>query len=124
MLRLLQFGVFCLIVSVVSGCYNTPVRHLAADASLVETGVSTREDVSTILGTPDRQMRQDDAVVWIYEERKKDMVEDLPLLADKLGTAEQIRLLVYFRGDTVTRVEYSAVDPDDQRWGQEAMEEE
>ena len=35
----------------ISGCYITPVRHLAADVSLLKVGESTAEDVFNLPGT-------------------------------------------------------------------------
>ena len=54
---ILRLLVYSMIVAVLWGCSNKPVRHLASDASLVKKGVSTKEDVLTFLGDPDaRQM--------------------------------------------------------------------
>ncbi len=119
-----QVVLCCLVFSFVAGCYTTPVRHLAADAAQIRVAVSTQKDVLAILGQPDRQVQQDGASVWMYEENKRGLVEDLPLLGDEFGSAERIRLLVRFQGDIATKVEYSAVDPDDVRWGQQFRGEE
>ncbi len=122
-MRLLQILLFCLIIFTIAGCHNTPVRHLAADAGRLDVGASTGSEVLAIFGTPDRQIEQEGGSVWVYEEKKAGLVEDLPLLGDGLGSAEQVQLLVHFAGDTVSKVVYRAVDPDDLRWGQSHQEE-
>ncbi len=113
----------CLVLSVVCGCYSTPVRHLAADAGLVKEGRSTTGDVLVLLGKPDLKKQQaDGSVVWVYQESRKDLVEKLPWLGDRLGAAEQVRLLVRFDNNIVSKIQYSTVDPDDLRWRQHPLE--
>lgn len=100
-----------------SGCYNTPVRHLAADVGLVKIGISTKDDVLVFLGDPDQELEQEDgSLVWLYLERKKTVAERLPLVGREFGSPEETQVAVHFRDDVVSRVEYSVSDPDDLHW--------
>ncbi len=107
----------CGLLSLISGCYNKPVRHLAADVGLVKVGVSTKDDVLVFLGNPDEEFVGEDGTLnWIYLKSRKTVAEKLPWLGEKIGSPERTRVAVQFQGDVVSRVDYSLSDSDDLRW--------
>jgi hypothetical protein len=100
-----------------SGCYNTPVRHLAADVALLKVGESTEEDVLIFLGAPDEQ--QDVAAnvqKWVYNEKKMTFLEKAPLVGKRLGAPEHLQVVVTIKNKIVSEVVYSSSDADDLKW--------
>ncbi len=123
MRRYCMQAVCCLLLCVVSGCYTTPVRHLAADSGLIKEGHSNKGEVLALLGKPDQKKQQaDGSVVWIYRQSKKSMAEKLPWLGKKLGAAEQVSVIIRFDNNIVSKIRYSTVDPDDLRWRQQSLQ--
>lgn len=100
-----------------SGCYMTPVRHLAADIALITVGKSTKEDVLVYLGEPDEQVAEKDGVVkWYYKETKRSLLEKTPYLGKHIGSPEYRQVLVTFTDGIVSDANYSASDEDDLDW--------
>ncbi|PIE72832.1 MAG: hypothetical protein CSA20_05895 [Deltaproteobacteria bacterium] len=115
--NILWLLLLCGLLSLISGCYNKPVRHLAADVGLVKVGVSTKDDVLVFLGNPDEEFVGEDGTLnWIYLKSRKTVAEKLPWLGEKIGSPERTRVAVQFQGDVVSRVDYSLSDSDDLRW--------
>lgn len=85
-----------------TGCYNTPVRHLASDVSLLKSGVSTTNDVLTYLGKPDEQyVRDDGADVWVYKEAIRSDLERAPLFGHHLKESGDDRVVVILLNNIV-----------------------
>ena len=100
-----------------SGCYITPVRHLAADIALVQVGQSTREDVLIFLGDPDEQQVLASGVEkWLYTQTKTTAVEKTPFLGKYLGHPEVNRVVITFTNGIVTGSTFSSNDKDDLDW--------
>ncbi len=100
-----------------SGCYITPVRHLAADIALVQVGQSTREDVLIFLGDPDEQQVQSEAnEKWLYTQKKKRGAEKTPFVGKYLGSPEINRVVITFTNGIVTDTKFSSDDEDDLDW--------
>jgi len=117
----LRTNVFVLVfiavtLSCLSGCYNTPVRHLTSDVALIKVGQSTEEDVLIFLGEPDE--RQDLAVgqKWIYKNKDMTFLEKAPLIGKYWGSPQYTTVTVTLINETVTDVTYSSSDPDDMHW--------
>lgn len=101
----------------ISGCYITPVRHLAADIALVQVGQSTREDVLVFLGDPDEQQVLDSGVEkWLYTQTKKSTAEKTPFLGKYFGTPEVSRVVITFNNGLVTDSVFSSNDKDELNW--------
>lgn len=114
---ILRVMLVCCAVSIISGCYNTPVRHLAADVGLVKVGSSSKEDVLVFLGYPDREFeRESGNIVWLYFEEKESVSKRLPLVGEKVGSTEITQVAILFSGDFVSKVDFSVYDPDDLSW--------
>lgn len=100
-----------------SGCYITPVRHLAADIALVQVGQSTREDVLIFLGDPDDQQVLGKGVEkWLYIQTKTSTAEKTPFLGKYFGTPEVNRVFVTFTNGIVTDSVFSSNDEDELDW--------
>jgi hypothetical protein len=103
-----------------SGCYMTPVRHLASDVGLLKIGVSTREDVLVYLGEPDEEVdlgngRQQ----WLYKDVEKGFFEKLPLIGQYLGNPEIMKAQVILTNNIVTECTYQATDDDEMGWSRD-----
>ena len=100
-----------------SGCYNTPVRHLASDVVLIDVGTSTRSDVLIYLGEPDDQVISGNGVErWLYRDEVKTLLEETPWVGGYVGSAEDVQVVVVLKDDLVTECIFSDRDPDDLAW--------
>ena len=111
--------IFIMLLAVfsLSGCYITPVRHLAADIALVQVGQSTREDVLIFLGDPDEQQVLENGVEkWLYVQTKASTVEKTPFLGKYFGTPEVNRVLITFINGIATDSVFSSNDKDELDW--------
>jgi hypothetical protein len=105
------------IVFMLSGCYNKPVRHLAADASLLIVGESTREDVLIFLGAADEQQEIGNGVEkWLYKEKDMSFFEKTPYVGKQFGSPDYQKVVVTLTNGIVTQCIYSADDEDDLDW--------
>jgi len=112
---LLLLAAFILVT--ISGCYNTPVRHLASDVALLKVGKSTEEDVLVFMGEPDEQQEVQEGVVkWLYNDKEMTFLEKAPLVGKRLGSPEYKSVVVTMTNKIVTEVIYSASDADDMDW--------
>ncbi len=101
----------------VSGCYTTPVRHLASDVALLKVGESTEEDVLVFIGDPDEQKDLGDGVEkWLYHDKEMSLLEKAPLVGKHLGSPEYRNVVVTLTNNVVTGVVYSASDADELKW--------
>lgn len=105
------------ILSTISSCYDTPVRHLASDVALLKVGQSTEEDVLVFLGEPDEQQEvQEGVVMWLYNDKEMTFLEKAPLIGKRLGSPEYKSVVVTMTNKIVTEVIYSSSDADDMDW--------
>ena len=105
------------LLTALSGCYNTPVRHLASDVVLIDVGTSSRSDVLIYLGEPDEQVIVGDGVErWLYRDEVKTLLEDTPWVGKYAGTPEDVQVVVVLENDVVTECVFSDVDKDDLAW--------
>jgi len=115
----LRTNFFLLLLALValSGCYTTPVRHLAADVALLKVGESTEEDVLIFLGAPDKQQELGAGVEkWLYNDKHMTLLEKAPLVGKRLGSPEYRQVVVTIKNKIVTEVVYSSSDADDAGW--------
>ena len=106
-----------LFLGVSSGCYNTPVRHLAADVALLKVGQTTGEDVVVFLGEPDeRQELAAGVEKWIYFDKKMTVWEKTPVIGKRIGAPEYKLAMVTITNNIVTEVVYTSYDRDDLDW--------
>ncbi len=118
-LRMKFLLVVCLAVALatISGCYTTPVRHLASDVALLKVGESTEEDVMVFLGAPDEKQELAAGVEkWLYRDKKMSLMEKAPLIGKRLGSPEYKLVVVTIANEIVTELVYSSSDEDDLDW--------
>ena len=115
--RLLIIMALAVMLGTMSGCYNTPVRHLASDVSLLKTGESTAEDVLIFLGPPDEQQDKGGGVEkWLYRDKEMSFLQKTPLVGKHLGSPLYRKVVVTITKNIVSDVVYSASDKDDLNW--------
>lgn len=116
-LRMNLFLLALIALVAISGCYTTPVRHLASDVSLLKVGESTEEDVLVFLGEPDEQQELGAGVEkWLYKDKEMSFLEKAPLIGKRLGSPEYRQVVVTISNNIVTEVVYSSSDADDMDW--------
>jgi len=115
--KTLLFACLALALVTISGCYSTPVRHLASDVALLKVGESTEEDVLIFLGAPDEQQDLGGGVEkWLYQDKEMSFLEKTPLVGKRFGSPEYKQVVVTMINKIVTEVVYSATDEDDLDW--------
>lgn len=106
-----------LTVFTLSGCYNTPVRHLASDSAMIKVGESKRNDVLTYLGEPDEQVILGNGVEkWMYKEYEHSMVKKAPMVGKYFGKPDYGTVAVTITNDLVTDITYGAWESDSGDW--------
>ena len=109
-----------LILLGMSGCYITPVRHLAADAAMVQVGVTTRDDVVVFLGQPDQRQELAGGVeALLYKEVHRSFFEKLPYLGKYIGSPEYRKVVIIVRKGVVVKCSYSSSDEDEESWSKD-----
>lgn len=90
------------VVVCAAGCAGTPTRHLASDAAMIQTGVTTRLDVRNYFGVPQEERRlADGRDEWIYRENRKSTLRAIPYVGKHVGDEEQQVLVIRFTGNLV-----------------------
>ncbi|MGB3209824.1 MAG: hypothetical protein WBB19_03875 [Desulforhopalus sp.] len=118
-LRTIFFQLVFLTVALVSvsGCYNTPVRHLASDVALLKVGQSTEDDVLIFLGDPDERHELSAGVEkWLYKDKRMSLMEKAPLVGKHLGSPEYRQVVLTLTNKIVSKVVYSSTDEDEMDW--------
>lgn len=95
------------------GCASTstPVRHLSSDVCLVMPESTTRQEVLSFLGEPDRKLINPENVeVWLYLKVNKSFAKKTPLLGDKLGYQNYETVTVSFDADLVRACLYRQLE--------------
>jgi len=89
------------------GCSSKPVRHLASDAALIESGKSTRQDVVRYLGQPDRRRSLSPGVEeYVYYNERKGFLGNLPFVGKLVDPASYEMIQVTLDGDMVTDCDF------------------
>lgn len=114
----LRLFLLCLVtVFTLSGCYNTPVRHLVSDAALLTVGKSTSEDVLVYLGDPNEQKVVAPGVErWLYENKDISLLEQVPYAGKHFGAPEYSQVIVTIEDGIVIDCTYSSSDADNTKW--------
>ena len=65
----------------VSACSQGSVRHLVADACMVNPGQTSRSEILELLGEPDtKRMLSSTTEEWVYYEEAKSAMQNAPLV--------------------------------------------
>ena len=93
------------------GCARYPVRHLASDASLIVPGHTTKKDVVSYMGPPDKKVdEQEQKEVWYYYEAKKSLLRKTPYIGNRLGQEEYDIVIISYSGDVVDTCTFRLMD--------------
>jgi len=117
MTAFLRIQIGLLVLLLLAGCADKPVRHLASDASLVKAGVSTKEEVLTYLGDPDsRQTVSATSERWIYYEERQSSLQKTPYVGKLFSAEGYSQIVVTFEGDIAVDCRYSSFETDEFDW--------
>lgn len=104
-------------VFLLSGCYSTPVRHLASDAGLIKIGTSDKEEVLTYLGEPDEQEVLAEGVEkWVYREYESSALKSTPVVGKYFGPKNYGTVTVILKDDIAVKCVYGAYDHNELDW--------
>jgi hypothetical protein len=106
-------AVVLLVLVFAAGCGGvaTPVRHLSSDVCLVMPESTTRPEVLSFLGEPDRKITNaENLEVWLYLKVNKSFAKKMPVLGDKIGSQNYETVTVTFDGDLVRTCLYRQFD--------------
>lgn len=95
------------------GCVATgPVKHLSSDVCLVMPESTTKSEVASFLGEPDKKTTSPEgAEIWLYYKETKDLLRTMPLVGEKIGSQEFEIVTVSFVGDKVRTCIYRQLTP-------------
>ncbi|MEN8142832.1 MAG: hypothetical protein ABFQ82_04465 [Thermodesulfobacteriota bacterium] len=97
----------------VVGCggKSSQVRHLSSDVCLVMPDSTTRQEVLSFLGEPDRKISKgENRETWFYLDVSKSFSKRMPLVGEKLGSAIYETVTVTFEADLVRTCFYRHFD--------------
>lgn len=102
-------------LSWLSGCATTtPVRHLSSDVCLVLPESTTKTDVLSFMGEPDKKTSNDGTdETWIYYQKNEELIRKLPLLGNKFGSLNYEVVTVSFTGNLVSTCIYRQLEEND-----------
>ncbi|MEE4240124.1 MAG: hypothetical protein V2I36_01565 [Desulfopila sp.] len=110
---------FLTVLLFTGGCYNKTIRHLASDAVLIKTGVSSRNDVLTYLGEPDDiRVLGDEKEQWTYIEKRPGTLQFLPLVGGYFGGGNHETIVVVLQDDIVQSSLFREFSDDDFDWAE------
>ncbi len=100
-----------------TSCYNKPLRHLASDAALITVGSSSRNDVLTYLGEPDKQRTHPDGrEEWVFIEEKPSGYQRTPLFGGFFSGNGYDKIFIIFNNDIVESCQFREFDDDEFDW--------
>ena len=105
---------FVAVVLFVGGCggKSADVRQLSSDVCLVLPDSTTRQEVLSFLGEPDRKITKgENFETWLYLDIKKSFAKKMPLVGKQLGNKTYETVTVTFEADLVRTCFYRHFDP-------------
>jgi hypothetical protein len=88
------------------------VRHLSSDVCLVLPESTTKTEVLSFLGEPDRKtVTEGSTETWIYYKKNEDLIRRLPLVGEKFGSLNYEMVTVSFAGNLVRTCVYRQLEP-------------
>ena len=106
-------GLLWACIFLLAGCstFSSPVRHLSSDVCLVMPESTTRQEVLSFLGEPDRRITTGDSLeTWLYLKVNRSFTRKLPLVGDMVGSQDYETVTVTFTGDLVRTCIYRQFD--------------
>ena len=112
--ELVKSAVRCFsVVLFVAGCggKTTHIRQLSSDVCLVMPDSTTRQEVISFLGEPDRKIiKGDNLETWLFLDVRKSLSRKMPLVGEKLGHETYETVTVTFEADLVRTCFYRHFD--------------
>lgn len=102
-----------LLLFLLTGCagVSPPVRYLSSDICLVMPAKTTKQEVVSFLGEPDRKITNSENLeVWIYQKENKTFSKSIPLIGDMLGSHSYEVVTVTFDAELVKTCLYREFD--------------
>jgi outer membrane protein assembly factor BamE (lipoprotein component of BamABCDE complex) len=104
----------CLVILAGCSSFSSPVRHLSSDVCLVMPESTTRQEVLSFLGEPDKKITTaDNGETWLYLKVKKSFSRKMPLVGERLGSHDYETVTVTFDADLVKTCFYRQFDEDE-----------
>ena len=107
-------GVLLVYLFFLAGCasFSAPVRHLSSDACLVLPEKTTKQEVVSFLGQPDRKIYtgNNNLETWLYLKSNKSFGRKLPLFGGMLGSQSYETVTVTFEAERVRACVYREHD--------------
>jgi len=106
---------FILSLFLLCGCATSqPVRHLSSDVCLVMPDSTTKTEVLSFLGEPDRRESQPNGdETWFYYKKNESFLRKLPILGQELGSSNFETVTVSFVGEQVRTCVYRQLEPEE-----------
>ncbi len=100
------------------GCSSTePVKHLAAEASMIKPGVTTKQALIATLGEPSGRRTVSPGVEeYVYYADQKGLFSGMPVVGSWVGNKGYEMIIVTLHGDLVTQCQFRTFDESDQDW--------
>jgi len=113
-----SFLLVVLTLLMLCGCSsNQPVRHLAADASLIKPGITTMKEVVFLLGQPDGRRTVSPGVEeYVYHADQKGTFSGLPVVGSWVGNKGYEMIVITVNGELVTDCQFRTFNEADQDW--------
>ncbi|WP_028584978.1 hypothetical protein [Desulfogranum mediterraneum] len=112
-----KFLLILLVSLTLCGCQAKQVRHLASDASLIQAGRSTLNDVQRYLGTPNGQRTVSPGVVeYVYYEDQPGFLGHTPIMGDWVDPEGYEMIIITLKDQIVTNCEFRTFTEADQDW--------
>lgn len=99
------------------GCSaSVTLRHLSSDVCLIIPESTTRNEVETFMGTPDRRIKDDSGEeIWIYIKKNESWGHKIPLLGEHVGNLNYEVVTVSFIGKQVRACVYRQLNVEEFR---------
>lgn len=106
-----------LAVLLLAGCYSKPVRHLASDAALIQSGVTTLTEVYQYLGEP-KGVREIAPGVreYVYSEDTVSFWGKMAILGPMVGPSGYEMIILTVQDEVVQSVVFRNFNEKDRDW--------
>jgi hypothetical protein len=115
MKSLWRISIALLFIGLIAGCSaSMPVRHLSSDVCLVMPESTTKAEVLSFLGEPDRRQHQPEGEeTWFYYKKNESFLRKLPVVGPRLGWSNYEIVTVSFVGEQVRTCIYRQLEPEE-----------
>lgn len=106
-----------LAILLLAGCSSKPVRHLASDAALIQSGKTTLTEVQQYLGEP-KGVREISPGVkeYVYSEDTISFWGKMPVLGSMVGPSGYEMIILTVQDEVVKSVVFRNFNEKDREW--------